>query len=272
MFRVFQHSQHPGLKAPRETSWASTATPSPTGPTRALRDFDRPLNARGKRGAVADGRGISAIRVRCAADRACLASPCAAPKRIDRSAVRPMAVPIRSTGTGGSTSPSSATLLDLLREQEDDPPSILMVGHNPGLEDLIFDLVPDDGQNPLRDDRRGSSFRPRPMRCWSWISMTGRIAPGCAKLIHLKRPRDLDPGLAPEPRGLGDFPRLAQRPVSRLWQRHRYEWGSDLQCARSAQPCPFVRECCAQSAASALASPSRIALSWATLARIASPG
>ena len=30
-------------------------------------------------------------------------------------------------------------------------PSILMVGHNPGLEDLIFDLVPDDGSSPLRD-------------------------------------------------------------------------------------------------------------------------
>ena len=27
-----------------------------------------------------------------------------------------------------------------------------MVGHNPGLEDVIFDLVPDDGSSPLREE------------------------------------------------------------------------------------------------------------------------
>jgi hypothetical protein len=48
---------------------------------------------------------------------------------------------------------SSATLIDLLREMDGDPESVLMVGHNPGLEDLIFDLVPDDGSSLARDRR-----------------------------------------------------------------------------------------------------------------------
>jgi phosphohistidine phosphatase SixA len=40
---------------------------------------------------------------------------------------------------------SSATILDVVRECDDQYNHILVVGHNPGIEDIIFDLVPDDG-------------------------------------------------------------------------------------------------------------------------------
>ncbi len=46
---------------------------------------------------------------------------------------------------------SSATLMDVLRDQPDTATSVLMIGHNPGMEDLVFDIVPDDGSSPLRD-------------------------------------------------------------------------------------------------------------------------
>ena len=36
---------------------------------------------------------------------------------------------------------SSATLADLLREQDDRFGATLMVGHNPGLDDLVADLT-----------------------------------------------------------------------------------------------------------------------------------
>jgi hypothetical protein len=91
-------------------------------------------------------------------------------------------------------------LLDLLREQEGDPRSILMVGHNPGLEDLIFDLVPDDGSSPLRDVVE-EKF---PTAAYAVLELDiddwGRDRDeGCARLVHLMRPRDLDPALGPEP-------------------------------------------------------------------------
>jgi phosphohistidine phosphatase len=93
---------------------------------------------------------------------------------------------------------SSVTLADLLREQSGDPASILMVGHNPGLEDLIFDLVPDDGSSPLRDVVEEkfptASFAVLELDIDKWSDLRDR----CARLVHLTRPRDLDVGLGPE--------------------------------------------------------------------------
>ena len=92
---------------------------------------------------------------------------------------------------------SGVTLADLLREQAGDPASILMVGHNPGLEDLIFDLVPDDGSSPLRDvveeKLPTASFAVLELDIGKWADLKD----GCARLVHLSRPRDLDPALGP---------------------------------------------------------------------------
>lgn len=92
---------------------------------------------------------------------------------------------------------SGVTLADLLREQDGDPASILMVGHNPGLEDLIFDLVPDDGSSPLRDVVEEkfptASFAVLELDIDKWSDLKDK----CARLVHLKRPRDLDPELGP---------------------------------------------------------------------------
>lgn len=93
---------------------------------------------------------------------------------------------------------SSATLADLLRETEGDPKAVLMVGHNPGLEDLIFDLVPDDGSSPLRDVVEikfpTASYAVLELDIDRWSDLKGN----CAKLVHLTRPRDLDPELGPQ--------------------------------------------------------------------------
>ncbi len=159
------------------------------------RDFDRPLNERGQRGADVMGRhirehGMVWTRV--------LASP----------AVRVAETIERGAQATGSTVSaiwdrriylaSSAILLEVLREQSGNPPSILMVGHNPGLEDLIFDLVPDDGKCPLRDVVE-EKF---PTAAYAVLELDVErwedVADGCARLIYLKRPRDLDAALGPE--------------------------------------------------------------------------
>ena len=94
---------------------------------------------------------------------------------------------------------SSATLADLLRETEGDPRSVLMVGHNPGLEDLIFDLVPDDGSSPLRDVVEvkfpTAAYAVLELNIDRWADLSDK----CARLVHLTRPRDLDPELGPAP-------------------------------------------------------------------------
>jgi len=85
-----------------------------------------------------------------------------------------------------------------LREVSGDPASLLMVGHNPGLEDLIFDLVPDDGTDPLRAivEQKFPTATFAVLECaigrWEDIDL------GCARLVELTRPRDLDPTLGPE--------------------------------------------------------------------------
>jgi len=161
-----------------------------------LRDFDRPLNDRGRAGAELMGVHIRDYGTKW---RRILASP----------AVRVAQTIELAAAAAGQTPPilwdrriylaSSPTLLELLREQNDKVETVLMVGHNPGLEDVIFDLVPDDGSSPLRDIVEDkfptAAFAVLELDIKSWTE----IEDGCARLVHLTRPRDLDPRLGPGP-------------------------------------------------------------------------
>ncbi|MFM6854192.1 MAG: histidine phosphatase family protein, partial [Sphingopyxis sp.] len=93
---------------------------------------------------------------------------------------------------------SSATLLDCLRDVPADVEHVLMAGHNPGMEDLILDLVPDDGASPLRDEAElkfpTAALAMMELAIDDWASLNGR----CAALTRFIRPRDLDPELGPE--------------------------------------------------------------------------
>jgi len=159
------------------------------------RDFDRPLNERGERGALLMGRHIRDSGFRF--DRV-LASPAT---RVAET------VELASKAFGRSFPvewdrriylASSATLLDVLHDLAGDPAAVLMVGHNPGLEDLIFDLVPDDGTSPLRDEVETkfptAAFAVLKLPVERWAD----VKEGCARFTHLTRPRDLDPSLGPE--------------------------------------------------------------------------
>lgn len=162
------------------------------------RDFDRPLNPRGQRWAPIMGDHIRAFCVeRGLVWNRIMSSP----------AVRAaQTIELASQGAGlphGAAFAinwdrrlylaSSATLIDVLRELPEDLGSVLMVGHNPGLEDLIFDLVPDDGSSPLRDIVEvkfpTASFALLELDIDRWAD----VDDGCARLVHLTRPRDLAP-------------------------------------------------------------------------------
>ena len=109
------------------------------------RDFDRPLNERGRLGAAAMGQHIQAYGARW---ERIVASPAVRCTETIELGYRAIGETYSVNWDRRIYLASSATLLDLLRELEGDPASLLMVGHNPGLEDLIFDLVPDDGTSP----------------------------------------------------------------------------------------------------------------------------
>ncbi|WP_309751175.1 histidine phosphatase family protein [Novosphingobium sp.] len=158
------------------------------------RDFDRPLNERGRCGAALMGGHVRDHGVKWERMIASPAIRCAETIEIAAEAIgRPVAV----NWDRRVYLASGVTLADLLREQAGDPASILMVGHNPGLEDLIFDLVPDDGSSPLRDvveeKLPTASFAVLELDIGKWADLKD----GCARLVHLTRPRDLDPALGP---------------------------------------------------------------------------
>jgi len=161
---------------------------------RAARDFDRPLNERGRKGAAVMGRHIEAQGTRF---QRIIASP----------AVRAAQTIELAAAAAGRTVPvewdrriylaSSGTLADLLREIAEPTRSVLLVGHNPGLEDLIFELVPDDGSSPLRELVEEKFPTATYAELELDIDRWSDLDDGCARLVHLTRPRDLDPDLGP---------------------------------------------------------------------------
>jgi phosphohistidine phosphatase len=160
------------------------------------RDFDRPLSERGRKGAAAMGRHILDYGARW--DRI-VSSPAVRCAETIELGYQVIGQTYSINWDRRIYLASSATLFDLLLEVSGEPASLLMVGHNPGLEDLIFDLVPDDGTCPLRDVVEEkfptAAFAVLELDVAKWSDLT----PGCGKLIHLTRPRDIDPNLGPEP-------------------------------------------------------------------------
>lgn len=158
------------------------------------RDFDRPLNKRGRKGAEVMARHMRDHGIKW--DRI-IASPAVRVAETIELGSKAIDLPVAVNWDRRIYLASSATLLDLVHELSDEVNAALMIGHNPGLEDLIFDLVPDDGSSPLRDvvevkfPTAAFAVLEIPVDTWA------EVADGTARLVHLMRPRDLDPELGP---------------------------------------------------------------------------
>jgi phosphohistidine phosphatase len=157
------------------------------------RDFDRPLNAKGRRAAWTMGEHCR--REGLAWDHV-VASP----------AVRCVeTLDAFQEGYGKALKPvwdrriylaSNATLLDVLHDAPAEAKSVLMCGHNPGLEDLVLMLTPDDG-DAARDELE-EKFPTAALAVLELASSWPALAPRAARLNRFVRPRDLDPALGPE--------------------------------------------------------------------------
>lgn len=158
------------------------------------RDFDRPINKRGKRGALRMGQymrdeGLAYDHV--------LASPAArVVETLDELWI----------GYGHSLSPeldkriylaSAVSILDVVHEAPDSAGHILLSGHNPGMEDMVLMLVPDGG-DPLRDEIEEKFPTAALAELEFDVDRWADIKPNSGRVARFVRPRDLDPSLGPD--------------------------------------------------------------------------
>jgi len=160
------------------------------------RDFDRPLNAKGMRAAVTMGRRAAELGL--AVDRL-VASPAARVKATLESFFEGMGRTLEPVWDRRIYLASAATLLEVIRETETSVDHLMIVGHNPGLEDLTLLLVPDDDSSPLRAEVETKFPTATIARMhwdgddWSTLGLDGNVT-----LDIFLRPRDVDPKLGPE--------------------------------------------------------------------------
>lgn len=158
------------------------------------RDFDRPLNPKGRRAAATMGRHLRELGLQF--DRV-IASP---------------AVRVQETvaeiehGLGRALSPewdrrlylaSAATLLDLVHELGGASASILLIGHNPGLEDLTLLLVSDQAgglREAAEEKYPTATLAELTFDTDDWQD----VVAGRGLLRRFVRPRDVDPTLGPD--------------------------------------------------------------------------
>lgn len=157
------------------------------------RDFDRPLNPRGRRAARAVGQEMKAQGL---AFDLVLASPA---QRVIET--------LEEVSAGyGAIGPefdqrlylaSAATLMEIVRATPDPVGRLLLVGHNPGLEELALCLSRRDegglrGEVEVKYPTGTVAQIELPAERW------GEVKEGVGRMVRFIRPRDLDPELGPD--------------------------------------------------------------------------
>ena len=157
------------------------------------RDLDRPLNAKGRRAAATVGRHLRAEGV--VFDHL-VASP----------AVR-VAQTLEGFASGYGELPgvhhdrriylaAASTLMEVVRDLPASVDRALLVGHNPGLEDLVLFLVPRDGAGRGAVEQKYPTATVAELRLQ--VDDWAAVDEGGAELARFVRPRDLDPTLGPD--------------------------------------------------------------------------
>ena len=156
------------------------------------RDFDRPLNARGREAARAMGQEMR--RLELAFDQV-VASPAARVVETMAGAAE-MFGPLAPDYDESVYLALPETLLAIVRAADDAAESLLIVGHNPGMERLALLL---SAPSAMRDEvaikypTGALALIDLPVARWR------DVAAGGGTLSHFIRPRDLDPALGPDP-------------------------------------------------------------------------
>ena len=157
----------------------------------SLRDFDRGLNDRGRRGAKLMG---DHIRDHGAKWDRIIASPAERVKRTLEASE--LTAPV--TYDEKAYLADASTLIASVTRHAADEAAILLVAHNPGLQELALNLVAPEAENDLFNEVMSkyptAAFAVFELDIDDW----SELAPESGKLVHFARPRDLDPELGPQ--------------------------------------------------------------------------
>jgi phosphohistidine phosphatase len=158
-----------------KSSWKDTSLP----------DHDRPLNGRGRRAAKAMARhmrehGIEPELVLCSTARR-------ARETLER--IEP-GLDTRAVHLEPDLYAASAhALLERLRGVPDTVESVLLIGHNPGLQDLALELArPGSAADELAEKYPTAALATLAFEASTWRELDR----GTAELVELVRPRDLE--------------------------------------------------------------------------------
>jgi phosphohistidine phosphatase len=156
----------------------------------ALEDFDRPLAARGRKAAPLMGR---AMAERGWIPARALVSPALRTRQTWRLVL----------GELGDAAPqvvhedalymaSAGRILALVRQSPPELPSLLVLGHNPGLEDLARGLA-GPGSDPESFSRMREKFPTAALARFEIEDRWAGLGVGGARLTHFLRPKDIGP-------------------------------------------------------------------------------
>jgi len=143
-----------------------------------LSDFDRPLSKRGQKTAPQMGR---IMRQRKVSPDLVICSPARRTKETAKLALEKARIDADVVFTEGIYEASVRALLSVLSKQDGSVGSILMIGHNPGMSDLIETLTGQVEEFPTAALARLSLA----------INHWREIEAGCGKLDWLVRPKDV---------------------------------------------------------------------------------
>ncbi|WP_028064015.1 SixA phosphatase family protein [Solirubrobacter soli] len=148
----------------------------------ALADHDRPLAARGRRAAAAIAAHMAEREI--VPDLVLCSTSLRTRETYERLEAVLAGAPVRYERRVYAASASE--LLELLRAVPDEIGSVLLIGHNPGIEELALAVA---RPSPTRDDLQAKF--PTGALATLELSRWSELAPGCGSLVDYVRPRDL---------------------------------------------------------------------------------
>ena len=159
-----------------KSSWADSTLP----------DHERPLAPRGKKATHALARHIADAQIRPAL---VLCSTAARARETLDGVIGSFGDDVDVWHEDDLYGASSAELLSRLRRLPPTVPAVMLVGHNPGLEDLALELV--GGGDPAAVARLHAKFPTGALATLLFASPWQELAPGAATLAGYVVPRNL---------------------------------------------------------------------------------
>lgn len=151
-----------------------------------LTDFDRPLSGRGLKTAPLIGRELA--RRGWLPDMA-LVSPALRTRDTWRLVAAAFPAKVPTEFFRALYDASAGDMLDLLRQMDSSVVTLLVVGHNPGLEELAR-LLSGPASKAAALQTLSEKFPTAALACFVVEDDWAKLAPGSAELTHCLRPKD----------------------------------------------------------------------------------